>query len=196
MVINQSLAQHEGRDSVGDCTLYGRLRPGNYPGGKKLAKTAIVFHSLHGNVRAVARKIAELTCADLIELVIPGADRYKGFMMYFRLGFMASTKRCPKIEGGDVDISGYDNLIIGSLVWASTFSPALRTFFRDHSISNQKVGAFFCHKGGLGRTPANLDAYLKLDGKLISVDEIEPDRHDKVDELARRTVEVMNLESK
>lgn len=132
----------------------------------------------------MAQKIAQSTGADLIELTIPGADRYKGFWMYFRLGFMASAKRCPKIEGGDVDISGYDTLVVGSLVWAGTFSPALRTFFRDHPVKDQKVGAFFCHKGGLGKAPANLDAYLNLDGKLISVDEIEPDRHGKVDELA------------
>lgn len=160
-----------------------------------MAKTAIVFHSLHGNVRAVARKTAELCGADLIELTIPGADRYKGFGMYFRLGFMASSKRCPKIEGGNVDISGYDNLIIGSLVWAGTFSPALRTFFRDHPVKNRKVGAFFCHKGGIGSAPAKLDKYLKLDGNLISVDEIEPDRHGKVDELAVKLTGAMGLGS-
>jgi len=161
-----------------------------------LGKTAIVFHSLHGNVRAVAMKTAELTGADLIELTIPGADRHKGFGMYFRLGFMASSRRSPKIQGGDADISGYDHLIIGSLVWAGTFSPALRTYFRDHPVNNQNVGAFFCHKGGLGKAPANLDKYLKLDGRLISADEIEPERHGKVEDLAARITGAMGLESR
>ena len=159
-----------------------------------MGKTVIVFYSFHGNVRAVARRIGELIGAELVDLEIPRAGRLKGFAMYFVLGFMASTGRKPKIIGGDVDISGYETLIIGSPVWAGTFSPALKTFFRGRPVTASKVGAFFCHKGGKGNASKNLDKYLGLNGRLVSVNGIEPEVHGKVEELAEGLIEAMNLE--
>ncbi len=195
-IINSSLTQEKGKDSVSEDPICARLPRGDRSRRFIVSKTAIVFHSLHGNVRSVALKLAEQTGADIFEITIPGADKLKGFWMYFRLGFLASAKRCPKIEGGDVDLTGYDTIIIGSLVWAGTFSPALRTFFRNRPVTAGKVGAFFSHKGGLKHAPKDLDLYLGLDGRLISADEIEPDRHGRVDELAAKLLKAMDLESK
>lgn len=150
-----------------------------------MEKTLIIYHSLHGSVRAVAQKIAEQTGADLAELTIPGTQNLKGFRMYFRLGFMASAKRCPKITGADTaDITQYDRLIIGSPVWAGTFSPAIRTFFSDRSVGALQVAAFFCHRGGIGRTAAKLDQYLNMNGRLVSADCIDPVKNNLADSFA------------
>ena len=138
-----------------------------------MGKAAVVFFSYHGNVRKVADEIAHLTGADLIELKIPGIDGLKGFMMYARLGFMASFKKKPRITGGR-DLSSYDTVILGTPVWAGTFSPALRSFLSRRSLYGLKVGAYFCHKGGLGRAPGKLDDFLGLAGGLKSVDAVEP----------------------
>ncbi|RKZ93442.1 MAG: hypothetical protein DRQ40_07615, partial [Gammaproteobacteria bacterium] len=80
-IINQSLTQEKGNDSVSENPICARLPRGNRPRRFIVAKTAIVFHSLHGNVRSVALKLAEQTGADIFEIAIPGADKLKGFRM-------------------------------------------------------------------------------------------------------------------
>ncbi len=154
-----------------------------------MSKTVVVFHSLHGNVRAVAQAVAEKTGADMVELSIPGAGKLHGFRMYARLGFLSTFRRSPAINGGDADISAYDTVIIGSPVWAGSFSPALRSFFTHRSLDGKKVVAFFCHKGGPGKAAAKLEAFLDSDNGITSLQRIEPLVHGEVDSFAAELVE-------
>jgi flavodoxin len=164
-----------------------------------MSGTVVVFYSYHGNVRKVAEHLAGLIGADLVELKTPQLEGLKGFLMYFRLGFIASARRCPRIAGGEADISGYENIILGSPVWAGSFSPALRSFFSmkgRRPVTAAKVGAFFCHKGGLRNAPADLDAFLGLNGRLTWVDAVEPARNGTFEKTAQALVSAMGLKTK
>ena len=127
----------------------------------KEVRTAVVYHSLHGTVESVAKAIAQKTDAQLIPLTIPGAAQLKGFQMYAKLGFMATFKSKPKIVWQETDLSVYDRIIIGTPVWGSTFSPAIRSFLSQFpTIKPHIAGAFFCHLGGLGTAPVKFTKFL------------------------------------
>ena len=153
--------------------------------------SVVVYYSYHGNTRAVAEALVEQTGADLIEIRIPGIDGLTGFWMYMRLGFMASWKRRPKIEVRGPDVSGYETVMIGTPVWAGTFSPALRSYFFNRDLNAKAVGAFICHKGGMRHAPRDLDAFLGLNGALRKVDAVEPVKNRTVDALALSMAEAM-----
>ena len=159
-----------------------------------MSGTAVIYHSYHGNARAVAEALAADTGADLYELSLPGLGGLTGFRMYFRLGYLATFRRKPRIEGGDVDISEYENLIFGTPVWSGTFSPALRTFLSGRvPIRAKRVGAFICHKGGPRRTATDLARAVGAGGELFVVDGIDPAANGTAVEMARGLIAKMGL---
>lgn len=157
-----------------------------------MPKTVVLFYSNHGNVRKVADELKHLIDADLVELKIPGTEGLSGFMMYFRLGFLAAAKRKPRITGGR-DLSEYENIILGSPIWAGTFSPALRSFLSRRSLYGAQVGAYFCHKGGLGQAPKKLDDFLNLGGTLKYADAVDPKTNGTARDLALKIAGKMGL---
>ena len=82
-------------------------------------KTAIVFYSMHGNVRYVAEKVAKETGADLIELIPKKAYPDKGMRQFIWGGSAVTFKKKPDLEPYTFDASKYDMVIIGTPVWAS-----------------------------------------------------------------------------
>ena len=56
-------------------------------------------------------------------------------------------KKKPELEAYDNNLD-YDLLVIGTPVWAGTFSPAIRTFLKENNLDGRKVALFACHAGG------------------------------------------------
>ena len=57
-------------------------------------------------------------------------------------------KEIVELEEYDFDEKNYDLVIVGTPVWAFTFSPAIRSFFLKNSLFGKKVAFFCCHEGG------------------------------------------------
>lgn len=111
-------------------------------------KTAVVYYSLEGNTRHVAEKIAARLGADLIQ-IIPSKEYPTGKVSkYFWGGKSATFGEAPKLEPYRFDQNDYDLIILGTPIWAGTFTPPLRTFIRQNRLRGKKVALFACCSGG------------------------------------------------
>lgn len=111
-------------------------------------KTAIVFYSMHGNVRYVSEKVAKELGADLIELKPVKAYPDKGAMQFLWGGSAVTFKKKPDLEPYSFNASDYDLVIIGTPVWASNFTPPLRTFFENNDLAGKKIAVIATSGGG------------------------------------------------
>ena len=113
-------------------------------------KTLVVYYSLEGNTEYVAEKIKESIGADLLKLVPKKAYHDKGFAKFFWGGKSAVMAEKPELEPYDVNLAEYDRIIFGFPVWASNYTPPIRTFVEDNKeeLKNKKLAAFACQSGG------------------------------------------------
>ena len=114
-----------------------------------MSKDLVVYYSLEGNTEYVAEKIKEKIGADLLKLVPKKAYHDKGFAKFFWGGKSAVMAEKPELERISMDISGYERIIFGFPVWASNFTPPLRTFIEDNAekIKGKRIAAFACQSG-------------------------------------------------
>jgi len=114
-------------------------------------KTLVVYYSLTGNVEFIAKNIARIANADLLSLKTKEEVNPKGLMKIFQGGKQVLMKNEPELLPYDIDVNNYDLIMIGTPVWAWSFAPALRTFFKKTLIRNKKIILFCCHGGGKGK---------------------------------------------
>jgi len=110
-------------------------------------KRAIIFYSLTGNTKDAAELIAEKLSADLvqIELVKPMPSTMGKQMM---LGGMQSTfGMCPKIKGVPANLAEYDEIILGTPIWASKVASPINTLLKEKGLK-EKITAVFTFSGG------------------------------------------------
>ena len=111
-------------------------------------KTAIVYYSMHGNVRYVSEKVAKELGADLIELKPVKAYPDKGAMQFLWGGSAVTFKKKPELEPYSFNAGDYDLVIIGTPVWAGSFTPPLRTFFENNDLTGKKIAVIATSGGG------------------------------------------------
>lgn len=113
-------------------------------------KTVIVYYSMSGNTRFVAEKIAAKLGADIVEISPEKAFPDKGFGKFFWGGKSAVMGDKPKLMPYKLDLSDYDRVILGTPVWASSFTPPLRTFIDENrsALQEKSIAVFACSSGG------------------------------------------------
>ena len=111
-------------------------------------KTAIVYFSLDGNTEYVAKKIAQNLTGDLIKLV-PAKQYPTGKVSKFFWGGKSVTfKDQPQLQPYDFNVDEYDVIILGTPIWAGTYTPPFRTFLKENDLSGKKLAFFACCSGG------------------------------------------------
>lgn len=139
-------------------------------------KKAIVYYSMSGNTEYVAKYISSKIDADLIKLVPQKEYPNKGFKKFIWGGKSAIMGDTPKLESYEFDSNKYDCIIFGTPVWASSFTPPLRTFIKENKekIKNKKFAVFACYMGsGAEKTIEKLKKCLeieKFEAELILID--------------------------
>ena len=124
-------------------------------------KRAVVYYSLTGCTKKTAEAIAGKTGADLIRIdtVKEMPAGFKSRIMYG--GMLATFGIKPKIKDLPCDLSSYDDIILGTPVWASTFAPALKTLFASADISSKVTSVFtYSGSGDNGKCLAKLSKIL------------------------------------
>ena len=113
-------------------------------------KKLIVYYSLEGNTEYAANRIKDRTGADLLKLVPKKAYHDKGFAKFFWGGKSAVMAEKPELEAYEVNLTEYDQVIFGFPVWASNFTPPIRTFIEENkeALKGKKFAAFACQSGG------------------------------------------------
>jgi len=111
-------------------------------------KRAIIYYSLSENTKDAAEKIAsELEIpAFRIDLVTP-LPTEKGKQMMTG-GMQATFGLKPPITGVPDDLSSYDDIIIGTPIWAGKTASPINTLLREYGIADKVTSVFTCSGGG------------------------------------------------
>ena len=126
----------------------------------------VIYYSMSENVDYCAKMIANKCNADLLRIFPEKAYPDKGFKKFYWGGKSAVMAETPKIQPYYFDPAKYDMIIFGTPVWASTFSPPLRTFIKENreGIKGKKYAAFACCSGSGGNKALNkLREFLNVD---------------------------------
>ena len=112
-----------------------------------MEKTLVVYYSLTGNTKMIAEAIVKAINSDALELKpVKELDAESG-MKYFWGGFQAKMKKKPKLIEFDINPLNYDLIILGTPVWAWTFSPPIRSFLKKYDLSNKNIALWVCAQG-------------------------------------------------
>ena len=113
-------------------------------------KKAIVYYSMSGNTEYVANYISNKIDADLIKLNPKKEYPNKGLKKFLWGGKSAVMGETPALEQYEFDSEKYDSIIFGTPVWASSFTPPLRTFIKENKekLKGKKISVFVCYMGG------------------------------------------------
>jgi flavodoxin len=112
------------------------------------AKTLLVFYSVSGNTRAVARELAASLSCDTDEIL--DVKRRSTPLGALRSVIEAVLKKEPAIKPPTRDPRDYDLIILGGPVWASRVASPLRTYVNSYRDRFQNV-ALFCTYMGSGQ---------------------------------------------
>lgn len=141
-------------------------------------KTAIVYYSLQGNVRYVCEKVSKELGADLIELVPVKAYPDKGMVKFLWGGSAVTFKKKPELEPYKFNASDYELVILATPVWASSFTPPLRTFLENNDLKGKKIAVIATSAGGnSAKCIAALKEASKADSLVAELSLIDPKDH-------------------
>jgi len=132
-----------------------------------MEKVLVVYYSLTGNTKMIAESIVEAINSDVLELKpVKELDAESG-MKYFWGGFQATMKKKPKLKEFNIDPLDYDLIILGTPVWAWTFSPPIRSFLNKYNLSDKKIALWVCAQGNGIKAMVRFKDALK-DANIIS----------------------------
>ncbi len=104
-------------------------------------KACVIFYSYSGITRRVAEGIRTASGCDLIEVTTKSP--YTSFSAYTKGVLRSRGVECDPIEPVEIDVSGYDFLIIGTPVWAWKPSPAINGAVRALKGCEGKMAVIF-----------------------------------------------------
>ena len=126
--------------------------------------TVIVYYSLEGNTDYTAKKIAEITGADILRIYPQKTYPDKGFKKFIYGGKSAIMAETPKLEEYSFNSGDYESVIFGFPIWASNIAPPIRTFIKENNLSGKHISAFACQSGsGAEKAFEKLKACLSVD---------------------------------
>lgn len=105
-------------------------------------KIAVVYYSLDGNTRAVAREIAKKLGADCLELE-EMKPRQSGSKLFMKAGFQALLGVKTKLKNYYYDeLKECDMIYIGTPIWAGKAVPAVNSFVSGLHAEGKKFYIF------------------------------------------------------
>jgi len=151
-------------------------------------KTLVVFYSLGGNTEFVAEILAKKLQADIVKLETVKPFPNEGFKKYVIGGMTTVFKMKPKLANRGLDLAAYDNIVLGTPVWAGSYASPLHTFIRRNENKGKKIAIFLCSGGDdVEKCFAKLKNELPGNSFAGEIDFIEPLSKDK-NEVAKKAV--------
>ncbi|MPM39320.1 hypothetical protein SDC9_85953 [bioreactor metagenome] len=130
-------------------------------------KTLILYYSYEGHTKLLADYLAVQLHCD-IERIMPVKEmKSTGFSKFFWGGSQVVMNIKPTIAELAHRPEDYDQILIGSPIWAGNYAPAIGTLLNSGLISNKKVGYFYTHEGGEGRSVDRFIQNLGFDNQFI-----------------------------
>ncbi len=116
----------------------------------------IVYFSYTGHTQKIANMIQEKLNCDILELkrVEPYSSDYNAVVNDEQNG--ENSNIIPEIEDINIDLSKYDEIILGTPVWWYRLAPVVRAFLKKYDLSGKKIIPFATNAGWLGQTFAEI----------------------------------------
>lgn len=126
----------------------------------------IVYFSYTGNTKMIANKIKEkLNCESIeIKTVIPYSEDYDTVVNDEQNS--EASNHLPDIQNIGIDLSKYNEIILGTPVWWYRLVPAIRTFLTQNDLSGKVIKPYATNAGWLGKTFKEIET-LCPDSKVV-----------------------------
>lgn len=111
-------------------------------------KRIIVYYSLSGNTEEAVKSVAAQLDCDVLKI-----DTVKAMPKSFAArilvgGGQVAMNIVPKLKPIEKDLSGYDEIFIGTPIWNSKGVPAINAFLSDAGICSKVTGLIITSGGG------------------------------------------------
>ena len=126
-----------------------------------MAKRLVAYFSASGVTKKVAEMVAEAGNCDLYE-IIPKVPYTKADLNWMDKNArstveMNDKKFRPEIAGEELDVSAYDEIVVGFPVWWYVAPTIINTFLEKYDFSGKKIILFATSGGsGFGNTVSEL----------------------------------------
>lgn len=105
-------------------------------------KLLVVYFSLDGNTREIAEHIAKEKSADIMELKPVKELPKSTFGKIMAGGFLATIGAGCKLHLTGVSPLIYENIVLGTPVWAGKPSPAVNEFIKKFNVADKVTSVF------------------------------------------------------
>ena len=137
-------------------------------------KNLIVYYSYEGNCEEISKAILEVIDADVLKVVPKKEKKTKSLFRFVWGGMQVYMTKKPELEKYNVDLSKYDNIIIGSPCWFGTYAPPINTFLSENEIKNKNIFLFVCNGGNTRNTWKNYEETWKGNTIVSKIDFVYP----------------------
>lgn len=142
-----------------------------------MSKRLVAYFSASGTTKKIAEMLAEAGQCDLYEIA-PKVPYTKADLNWMDKKArstveMNDKKFRPELGGEDIDISAYDEILIGFPIWWYVAPTIINTFLEKHDFSGKKIILFATSGGsGFGNTVKELEPSAPgaqiVEGKLLN----------------------------
>ena len=142
-----------------------------------MSKKLVAYFSASGITRKVAEMIAEAADCDIYEIT-PKVAYTKADLNWMDKKSRSSVemndkKIRPELADNDIDISGYDEIILGFPIWWYVAPTIINTFLEAHDFAGKKIVLFATSGGsGFGNTVKELQSSAPnaqiVEGRLLN----------------------------
>ena len=109
-------------------------------------KKIFIYYSYTGNGDVVSKEL-ESKGYDIRKVISNYKISKNLFLAMMKGGFDSLRKKKPKLLNYDNNIEEYEEVVIGSPIWNSRFSPVVNTILKETNLDNKKV-TFILYSGG------------------------------------------------
>jgi len=104
-------------------------------------KYLVAYYSRTGHIKTIGMTIGKALSADIDEII--DKKKRSGIINLIRAGRDGQTKRLTEIQS-EKNPQDYDVIVLGSPIWGTNPTPALRTYLTKHDLKGKKVAFFIC----------------------------------------------------
>jgi flavodoxin len=126
-----------------------------------MEKSIVLYYSRTGNTEKLAKEIAKEIKADVEE--IKDLKSRQGMLGWIVGGKDAAKRNKTSIQYKS-NLSKYKNIFVGTPVWASTMTPAIRTFLSNPNI--KEISLFCTYGGSEGNIFSDAEKLVKVNKKI------------------------------
>lgn len=142
-----------------------------------MKKRLVAYFSASGVTKKVAEMVAGAADCDLYEITpkVPYTTADLNWMDKKSRSSMEMSDKTirPEIAGADLDVSAYDEILIGFPIWWYVAPTIINTFLESHDFTGKKIILFATSGGsGFGKTVKELQPSAPgaeiVEGKLLN----------------------------